>query len=81
MEFKVFQPKNEKDLSDTVNTALKQIEDRNYETSLIARGIPVERIRKYGFAFRGKEVLIGKKFDFNREKEIRLKERKEYGKL
>ena len=23
------------------------------------KGIPEERIRKYGFAFRGKEVLIG----------------------
>ena len=59
-EFKVFQPKKEKDLSDTVNTALKQIEDMNYEAALIARGFPPERIRKYGFAFRGKEVLIGK---------------------
>lgn len=59
-EFKVFQPKKEKDLSDTVNTALKQIEDMNYEAALIARGFPSERIRKYGFAFRGKEVLIGK---------------------
>ena len=27
--------------------------------SLEAKGIPAERIRKYGFAFRGKEVLIG----------------------
>ncbi len=60
LEFKVFQPKKEKDLSDTVNTALKQIEDMNYEAALIAKGIPVERIRKYGFVFRGKEVLIGK---------------------
>lgn len=60
LEFKVFHPKKEKDLSDTVNTALKQIEDMNYEAALIARGIPAERIRKYGFAFRGKEVLIGK---------------------
>ena len=48
---KVFQLKKKKDLSDTVNTALKQIEDMNYEAALIARGIPVGRIRKYGFAF------------------------------
>lgn len=56
----MFQPKRENDLSDTVNTALKQIEDINYEAALIARGISAERIRKYGFAFRGKEVFIGK---------------------
>lgn len=59
--FKVFQPKKERDFSDTVNTALKQIEDMNYEDALLARGIPVEHIRKYGFAFRGKEVQIGKR--------------------
>ena len=43
----------------SVNAALKQIEDKNYETILIAKGVPKEKIRKYGFAFRGKEVLIG----------------------
>lgn len=26
---------------------------------LIAKGVPAEQIRKYGFAFKGKEVLIG----------------------
>lgn len=59
MEFKVFQPKKENELSDTVEAALKQIEDRKYEAALIAKGIPKEKIRKYGFAFHGKEVLIG----------------------
>lgn len=49
----------EKELSDTVKSALKQIEAKNYETVLIEKGIPREKIRKYGFAFRGKKVLIG----------------------
>ncbi len=59
MEFKVFRTKKENELSDTVNAALMQIEDKKYETALIAKGIPKKKIRKYGFAFRGKEVLIG----------------------
>lgn len=59
LEFKVFQPKKEKDLEDTVKVALKQIDEKSYEACLIAKGIEKERIRKYGFAFNGKEVLIG----------------------
>lgn len=61
MEFKVFQPKKERDLEDTVKAALKQIEEKKYDTSLIAKGVLRERIHKYGFAFRGREVLIGEK--------------------
>jgi len=38
--------------------ALAQIERQRYEAVLVERGIPKERIRKYGFAFRGKKVLI-----------------------
>ncbi len=59
LEFKVQDAENEKELSDTVQAALKQIEDRKYETALVAKRIPKEKIRKYGFAFCGKKVLIG----------------------
>ena len=59
LEFKVHNPKKEKDLEETVKVALKQIDDRAYEDMLIARGIEKNQIRKYGFAFAGKEVLIG----------------------
>ncbi len=50
---------NEKQLSDTVRNALEQIERQKYETVLAEKGIPKEHIRKYGFAFCGKRVLIG----------------------
>lgn len=57
IEFKV-QGRREKDLTETVTNALRQIEEKQYETVLIARGIPTGQIRKYGFAFQGKRVLI-----------------------
>ena len=60
LEFKVQDTEDEKDLADTVKAALAQIEKKNYEAVLVNRGIPKERIRKYGFAFCGKKVLIGR---------------------
>lgn len=58
LEFKVFQPKKEKDLKETAQAALAQIEEKQYAAGLGAKGISPERIRKYGFAFEGKNVLI-----------------------
>ena len=59
MEFKVFNPRKESSLEDTVKAALDQIEEKDYAAGLIARGFKEENIRKYGFAFEGKKVLIG----------------------
>ena len=59
LEFKVHRPKKEKDLEETVQMALQQIEEKNYDAELLTLGIPKEKIRHYGFAFEGKKVLIG----------------------
>lgn len=59
LEFKVHNPRREKSLEDTIEAALEQLEKKGYAAGLMARGIPKERIRSYGFAFQGKQVLIG----------------------
>ncbi len=58
IEFKVFNPKKEDTLEETVENALRQIKEKDYNAELIKRGVKEENIRHYGFAFRGKEVLI-----------------------
>ena len=58
IEFKVINPRKENSLEETVAAALKQIEEKNYNAELIKRGVKEENIHHYGFAFRGKEVLI-----------------------
>lgn len=59
IEFKVRKPHKEASLEETVEAALTQIRNKNYDASLAARGFEVERIHHYGFAFEGKQVLIG----------------------
>ena len=59
IEFKVINPKKEKTLEETVEAALKQIEDKGYDAELVKRGVKKENIHHYGFAFKGKNVMIG----------------------
>ena len=58
IEFKVFNAKKENTLEETAQNALKQIKEKAYDEELIKRGLKQENIRHYGFAFKGKEVLI-----------------------
>ena len=58
IEFKVINSRKEKSLEETVAAALKQIENKDYDTELVKRGVKKEDIHHYGFAFEGKEVLI-----------------------
>lgn len=60
LEFKALRRRDKNiTLQDAVKKALAQIQEKKYDTELIARGVSVERIRHYGIAFRGKDVWIG----------------------
>ena len=59
MEFKVHDPTDEDTLADTLQKALEQIERKKYSAILEAKGFTSDHIRKYGFAFEGKTILIG----------------------
>jgi len=58
IEFKVYDAAHEQTLEQTAERALKQIEARHYDAILTGKNISASRIVKYGFAFRGKEILI-----------------------
>ncbi len=58
IEFKVLNARREVSLEETAQAALAQIEEKQYATTLLAKGVPEDKIYKYGFAFEGKNVLI-----------------------
>lgn len=58
IEFKAAHTKKGETLEEAVKSALEQIGKKKYAEELRRRGIPAGQIRKYGFAFEGKNVLI-----------------------
>lgn len=58
LEFKVHDTKKETSLQETVEIALRQILEKKYAAMLTAKGISMERIRIYGIAFQGKNILV-----------------------
>ena len=59
LEFKVHDPEEEESLQETVQAALMQIQEKQYDAELSELHIKSEQIHHYGFAFDGKKVLIG----------------------
>lgn len=49
---------DEEKLEDTVANALAQIEEKQYEAVLIVDSYAADNIRKYGFAFQGKNAWL-----------------------
>ena len=58
IEFKVLNARRETSLEEMVVDALEQIDEKRYDAELLAKGVPADKIYKYGFAFEGKNVLI-----------------------
>ena len=58
IEFKKTNRHKKETLEKAVESALRQIEDKQYESEL--KGLGISTIFKYGIAFDGKEVLVGK---------------------
>ncbi len=56
MEFKVYKEDKEKDIEETIKSAKKQIEEKQYEQNLKERGFT--NITKMVYAFKGKEVKM-----------------------
>ena len=59
LEFKVHDPEEETSMRETVQAALTQIQEKQYDAELEELHIKPEQIHHYGFAFQGKKVLIG----------------------
>ena len=59
LEFKVKNNKKEQTLEENSTVSTSADQRKKYDAELLARGIPKEKIRHYGFAFEGKNVLIG----------------------
>lgn len=58
IEFKVFRRGRDESLEDCVNKALRQIEEKRYDTALVDAGIASSRIMHLGIGFDGKRVLV-----------------------
>ena len=58
IEFKVYEADKEKSLTDTCTNALRQICAKRYTSALKEHAVSSKNIYIYGFAFKGKEVLI-----------------------
>ena len=64
LEFKVLDSSEEANLDAAVASALRQIQEKDYDRELLDRGISKKDIVHYGFAFEGKRVKIGGAFYF-----------------